>query len=72
MTEQIHSRSITLLPDNAQRLASLCGRLNEHIHQIEQSLAVKIQQRGNLFRLSLAQVFDALDQRDCVFDWRFL
>ena len=52
MTEQTHSRSITLLPDNAQRLASLCGRLNEHIHQIEQSLAVKIQQRGNLFRLS--------------------
>lgn len=52
MTEQINSRSITLLPDNAQRLASLCGRLNEHIHQIEQSLAVKIQQRGNLFRLS--------------------
>ncbi|MEZ5491474.1 MAG: PhoH family protein [Gammaproteobacteria bacterium] len=52
MTEQIHSRSITLLPDNAQRLASLCGRLNEHIHQIENSLAVKIQQRGNQFRLS--------------------
>jgi len=52
MTEQIHSRSITLLPDNAQRLASLCGRLNEHIQQIEKSLAVKIQQRGNLFRLS--------------------
>jgi phosphate starvation-inducible PhoH-like protein len=52
MTEQIHSRSITLLPDNAQRLANLCGRLNEHIQQIEQSLAVKIQQRGNLFRLS--------------------
>jgi phosphate starvation-inducible PhoH-like protein len=52
MTEQTHSRSITLLPDNAQRLANLCGRLNEHIHQIEQSLAVKIQQRGNLFRLS--------------------
>lgn len=52
MTEETHSRSITLLPDNAQRLASLCGRLNEHIHQIEHSLAVKIQQRGNLFRLS--------------------
>ncbi|MBT8147584.1 MAG: PhoH family protein [Gammaproteobacteria bacterium] len=52
MSEQIHSRSITLLPDNAQRLASLCGRLNEHIQQIEQSLALKIQQRGNLFRLS--------------------
>ncbi|MCB1672349.1 MAG: PhoH family protein, partial [Pseudomonadales bacterium] len=52
MTEQIHSRSITLLPDNAQRLASLCGRLNENIHQIEKSLAVKIQQRGNLFRIS--------------------
>lgn len=52
MANQIHSRSITLLPDNAQRLANLCGRLNEHIHQIEQSLTVKIQQRGNQFKLS--------------------
>jgi phosphate starvation-inducible PhoH-like protein len=52
MTTQTQSRSITLLPDNAQRLATLCGRLNEHIQQIEQALAVKIQQRGNQFNLS--------------------
>ncbi len=52
MASQQHTRSLTLLPDNAQRLASLCGRLNEHLHQIEQVLAVKIQQRGNVFLLS--------------------
>jgi phosphate starvation-inducible protein PhoH and related proteins len=52
MASQLHTRSLTLLPDNAQRLANLCGRLNEHIHQIEQDLAVKIQQRGNVFLLS--------------------
>ena len=47
-----HSLSLTLLPDNSQRLANLCGRLNEHIKQIESHLAVKIQQRGNVFQLS--------------------
>ncbi|MEX2131884.1 MAG: PhoH family protein [Pseudohongiellaceae bacterium] len=52
MTSPEHSRRLTLLPDNAQRLASLCGRLNEHIIQIEESLEVKIQQRGNVFLLS--------------------
>ncbi len=44
--------SLTLTPDNAQRLASLCGRLNEHIKQIEAYLSLKIQQRGNEFQLS--------------------
>lgn len=47
-----HTLSLTLLPDNAQRLANLCGRLNEHIQQIESFLALKIQQRGNVFQLS--------------------
>lgn len=47
-----HSINLTLMPDNAQRLANLCGRLNEHIHQIESHLALKIQQRGNVFNLS--------------------
>ncbi len=47
-----HSISLTLMPDNSQRLANLCGRLNEHIHQIESHLALKIQQRGNVFQLS--------------------
>jgi phosphate starvation-inducible PhoH-like protein len=47
-----HSISLTLVPDNAQRLSSLCGHLNEHIQQIESFLALKIQQRGNCFHLS--------------------
>lgn len=47
-----HTLSLTLKPDNAQRLSNLCGRLNEHIHLIESSLALKIQQRGNVFNLS--------------------
>jgi phosphate starvation-inducible protein PhoH and related proteins len=47
-----HTLSLSLVPDNAQRLANLCGRLNEHIRQIENFLPLKIQQRGNLFQLS--------------------
>ncbi|MEX0618894.1 MAG: PhoH family protein [Pseudohongiellaceae bacterium] len=52
MTNQTITQNITLLPDSTHRLANLCGRLNEHIQQIEEFLDVKIQQRGNLFRLS--------------------
>jgi phosphate starvation-inducible PhoH-like protein len=44
--------NLTLVPDNANRLAILCGRLNEHITQIESSLNLKIRQRGNIFQLS--------------------
>ncbi len=50
-----YSQSLTLLPDNTQRLSNLCGRLNEHIHQIEKILVLKIQQRGNVFQLSGAE-----------------
>ncbi len=47
-----YTLSVTLLPDNARRLSNLCGRLNEHIQQIEKFLNLKIQQRGNVFHLS--------------------
>ena len=47
-----HTLSLTLLPDSAQRLSNLCGRLNEHIHQIESHLSLSIQQRGNIFQIS--------------------
>ena len=47
-----HTLSLTLLPDSAQRLSNLCGRLNEHIHQIESHLLISIQQRGNIFQIS--------------------
>ncbi|MDG2421037.1 MAG: PhoH family protein [Gammaproteobacteria bacterium] len=44
--------SVKLIPDNMKRLSNLCGRLNEHIRQIESTLALNIQQRGNTFHLS--------------------
>lgn len=47
--------NLTLVPDNAQRLAILCGKLNEHITQIESFLSLKIRQRGNVFQLSGAE-----------------
>jgi len=44
--------NLTLVPNNAQRLAILCGRLNEHITQIESFFSLKIRQRGNVFQIS--------------------
>lgn len=49
MTSQTLSQRLVLEPDNPQRLATLCGRLNEHLKQIEQRLLVKIQHRGSEF-----------------------
>ena len=46
------TQSLTLLPDSTRRLANLCGRLNEHIQQIETSLELKIQHRGNVFQIT--------------------
>ncbi|HBW83228.1 MAG: PhoH family protein [Gammaproteobacteria bacterium] len=46
------SIKLTLLPDSTQRLANLCGRLNEHIQQIELGMQLKIIQRGNIFQLN--------------------
>lgn len=52
MTTPKYTQRLVLEPDNTHRLANLCGHLNEHLHQIEQSLAVKIQNRGNEFKLT--------------------
>jgi phosphate starvation-inducible protein PhoH and related proteins len=52
MTNITHSLSLVLEPESPRRLANLCGRLNEHIRQIEQRLLIKIQNRGNVFTLS--------------------
>lgn len=40
-----------LEPFEASRLANLCGQLDEHLHLIEQRLAIKIRNRGNQFEL---------------------
>jgi phosphate starvation-inducible PhoH-like protein len=52
MSSQTLSQRLVLEPDNPQRLASLCGRLNEHLKQIEQRLLVKIQNRGSEFMVT--------------------
>ena len=52
MATENYTELLVLEPENAQRLANLCGHLNEHIQQIEKSLALKIQQRGNVFKLT--------------------
>jgi phosphate starvation-inducible PhoH-like protein len=42
---------ITLEPVDNNRLASLCGPFDEHLHQIEGRLGVEINSRGNQFRI---------------------
>lgn len=52
MATDTQTQRFTLEPENALRLANLCGHLNEHIHQIEKSLTLEIRQRGNIFQLT--------------------
>ncbi len=47
--------SITLEPQDNQRLANLCGQLDEHLRQIEKNLGVEINNRGALFNVIGAQ-----------------
>ena len=44
------------MPDSTARLSNICGRLDEHIHQIEVFLGLRIQQRGNIFQLSGTEI----------------
>jgi phosphate starvation-inducible PhoH-like protein len=43
--------TITLEPNDARRLACLCGQFDQHLRQIEQRLNVEIRNRGNIFAL---------------------
>ena len=52
MTSTPEPIEFTLEPADNTRLASLCGRLDEHIRQIEGHLGVAIANRGNVFRIS--------------------
>ena len=45
------TRHLTLEPEDNQRLAVLCGKFNQHIHQIERHLGVEIANRGNEFQI---------------------
>jgi len=46
-----HSLDITLDPADNQRLANLCGQLDEHLRLIERRMGVEINNRGNNFRI---------------------
>ena len=51
MNAQIHSIDISLLPEDNDRLAELCGQFDSHLCQLEQRLGVEINNRGNQFRI---------------------
>ncbi len=42
---------VVLEPDDARRLANLCGQFDEHLKQIERRLNIEIRNRGNRFQL---------------------
>lgn len=44
--------ALSLVPEDARRLAKLCGRLGEHLQQIESVLEVKIRNRGANFQVN--------------------
>jgi phosphate starvation-inducible PhoH-like protein len=50
--EQKFTCDITLTPFDNKRLLSLCGRIDEHLRQIEQRLDVDIIIRGNLIHVT--------------------
>lgn len=52
METHSQERAITLEPNDARRLAALCGQLDTHIKQIEKRLNVEIRHRGNQFACS--------------------
>lgn len=52
MKTQTYSCDITLTPFDNKRLLSLCGRFDEHLHQLEQRLEVDLIIRGNVIHIS--------------------
>ena len=66
-TPNRHSTSFALEPDDAQRLANLCGHVDSHIEQIADHFELEIYNRGNKFtiegKVKLAQRAALLIQR---------
>ena len=46
------THQLSLVPEDAGRLASLCGQLDENLKLIEHQLGIQIQNRGNNFSVS--------------------
>ena len=51
MTAKTTHQNITLHPEDNNRLANLCGLLDENLRQIESYMKVEISNRGNAFRI---------------------
>ncbi|VUD61623.1 PhoH-like protein [Thalassocella blandensis] len=75
MDNQTQELALTLEPNDARRLATLCGQFDSHIKQIEERLNVEIRHRGNQFSFVgstaetqtanqvLAQLYQETDQQ---------
>jgi len=48
----IDSETLTLEPEDNERLANLCGPFDEHLSAVALRMGVQIANRGNLFRIS--------------------
>jgi len=55
--------SVSLSPNDHRRMANLCGRLDEHLRQIENRLDIQVNNRGNRFQLSGAAEDMAVGRR---------
>jgi phosphate starvation-inducible PhoH-like protein len=53
------TRELVLEPADNERLAILCGPLDEHLRQIETRLSVGIHRRGNVFHIEGVRAADA-------------
>ncbi|MGS2724434.1 PhoH family protein [Porticoccus sp. GXU_MW_L64] len=51
MNTKSATHTVTLEPNDARHLASLCGQFDAHLRQIEQRLNIEIRSRGNVFAL---------------------
>ena len=51
MNAPAHFQDLLLQPADNERLANLCGQLDEHLRQIEHRLGVEINNRGHQFRV---------------------
>ncbi len=49
LSEAVLNLALQLVPDDNERLASLCGQFDEHLRQIERRLGVEISNRGTQF-----------------------
>src|ERR1700749_275588 len=53
------AREFDLVPSDNTRLANLCGPLDENLRLLESRLDVRIQRRGDTFRVSAARAANA-------------